>query len=63
MVRGGSNVRCRWRGGETSPAYKKVGRGSKRSAKSEAEEEGSDRTRVRIFQPPRKRARNLIAGH
>ena len=63
MVRGGSNVRCRWRGGETSPARKKEGSGSKRSTKSEAGEEGSDRTRVRIFQPPKKRARNLIAVH
>ena len=49
-------------GGEISLGRKKE-QGSKTSAKSEAEEEGSDRTRVRIFQPPKKRARNLIAGH
>ena len=62
LVRGGSNVRCRRWGGKISPARKKEGSGSKRSTKSEAEEEGSDRTRVRIFQLPKKRTRNLIAG-
>ena len=63
LVMGGPKVRRRWWGGEISPARKRVVSGSKRSAKSKAEEEGSDRTRVRIFQPPKKRARNLIAGH
>ena len=62
LVMAGPKVRRKWGCGEICPARKKE-QGSKRSAKSEAEEEGSDRTRVRIFQPPRKRARNLIAGH
>ena len=63
MVLGGSNIRQRWRGSGTDRLSKKEGQGSKRSTKSEVEEEGSDRTRVRIFQPPKRRARKLIAGH
>ena len=63
MVLGGSNIRQKWRGSGTDLRGKKEGQGSKRSAKSEAEEEGSNRRRVKIFQSPKKKARNLIAGH
>ena len=63
-VRLGSKApRRRWWGRRKEQPHREEGGGSKRSAKSEVEEEGDDRTRVRIFQPPQKRARNLIAGH
>ena len=63
LVLGSSKLRRKWWGGGSGQPCEKEGRSSKRSAKSEADEEGSDKTRVRIFQPPKKRARNFIAGH
>ena len=62
LTLGNKALRRRWRGRGTDKPHKEEGRGSKRSAKSEAEEEGDDRTRMRLFQPPPKRSRNLIAG-
>ena len=38
-------------------------KGSKRSAKSEAEEEGSGETDVRIYQPPAKRTKEDTQSH
>ena len=63
LTLGNTALRQRWWGSETGQSSRREERCSKRSAKTEAEEEGSDRKRVRIFQPPMKRARNLIAGH
>ena len=60
---GNKVLRYQWRGRKTEQPHREGGQGSKRSAKSEAEEESDDRTRVRIFRPSQKRARNLIAGH
>lgn len=63
LALGSFKLRRRWWGSRTGQPCRKEGRGSKRSAKSDTEEEGSDRTRVRVFQSPEKKARNLIAGH
>ena len=63
LTLGNKALRRRWWGRGTDKSHREEGRGSKRSAKSEAEEEGDNITRVRLFQPPSKRARNLIAGH
>ena len=60
---GNKALRSRLWGRGTDKPQREEGRGSKRSAKSEAEKEGSDRIRVRLFQPPSKRARDLVAGH
>ena len=63
LALGNKALRIRWWGRGTDKPQREEGRGSKRSAKSEAEEEGGDRTRGRLFKPPPKRARDLVAGH
>ena len=63
LTLGNTALRRIWRGNETGKPSRKEGQGSKRSAKPEAGEGGSDRKRVRIFQLPKKRARDLIVGH
>ena len=63
LTLGNKALRRRWWDRGTDKPHREEGRGSKRSAKLEAEEGGDNRIRVILFQPPPKRARNLIAGH
>ena len=64
LVLGSKKLRRWWRCCEDGQRDKGESQGNKRSAKSETEEEeGSDKTRVRIFQPPEKRARSITVGH
>ena len=57
LVLGTKRLRPMWRCRGERQCGKGEGRGNKRSAKSEAEEGGSNRTRVRISQPAKKRAK------
>ena len=54
LALGDKAPRSRWWGRGTDKPQREEGQGSKRSAKSEAEDESGDRMRVRLFQPPPK---------
>ena len=63
LVLGSKKLKRWWRCCEDEHHGKGESQGSKKSFKSETEEDGSNKTRVRIFQPPEKRARSIAAGH
>jgi hypothetical protein len=63
IILGSKRMRTAYRGHVDDHRCKEAGRGSKRSTRSEAEEEGSDKAEVRLVQPPEKRAKKATEGH